>query len=123
MPGFTRHVVEVTTDGSGNATAYSSPITGLLHAIRYKKASSGNFSDGVDFAIVGRDTSQGIWTETNVNASALRYPRAANHGVGDGAALTGIYDKILLMDEQVQIGIASGGDTKSGTFELIVEDL
>lgn len=120
--GIRRETVTVTTDGSQNATAYSNPITGEILQIRYIKADSLNFTDGVDFAIVGKDTLQGVWTESNVNASAIRFPRSAIHGVADGAAIAGGYTPVVFVDEAVKIGIAQGGATKSGTFEITYRD-
>ena len=116
---YERIVVEVTTDGSGDAVAVSEPYTGIITAISYIKT---DFATGVDFAIVGQDTGQGIWTELNVDASTIRYPRAAVHAAATGTAISGGYSPIILLNERVQITIAQGGAAKTGRFEILVAD-
>lgn len=121
-----RFVVPVTTDGSGDATAYSPVASGKLVSIRYVKASSDSYTDGVDFTITAEDSGETIWTESNVNASATRYPRAATASVAGAASLyaaagQAVNDKIGLGSDRVKIVIGSGGDTHSGTFHITVD--
>lgn len=120
-----RLTVTVTTDASGDATAYSDPIDyGLLSQIRYVKAGSGNFTDGVDFTITLEATGETLWAESNVNASATRAPRQPTHttaGVASVYASTdGVLDKIAIAGDRVKIVVASGGDTKTGTFYIVL---
>lgn len=122
-----RHVVNVTTASDGSATVYSPVIFGRLESIAYVKPGSNSFADGVDFAITGETTGQGIWTENDVNASAVRHPGAAtnsNAGVASlyAAAGTAVNDRIALAGERVKIVIASGGNAKNGAFHITVED-
>lgn len=116
-----KKTVSVTTDGSGAATAYSEALTGRILAIHYRKT---DFADGVDFAITLENTGEGLWTEANVNAAAIRYPRAGVHGVdGVAATLNGtqlVRDAVVAVQDRVKIIIASGGDTKAGAFDIIV---
>lgn len=115
--------VTVTTIADGSATAYSDPVVGVLHSVQYIKD---DFANGVDFAITGDVSGQGIWTEANVNASTQRAPRQATHSAvgaallyaGGGAAVA---DKIALGGERIKIVIAEGGDTKTGRFVFLVE--
>lgn len=121
-----RFVVTAVTDASGDATAYSPPVYGRLVSIRYAKAGSGNYSDGVDFTITAETTTETLWAESNVNASASRYPRAATHGTDGAASLyagggEAVLDKIGLGGDRVKIVVASGGDTKTGTFHITVD--
>jgi hypothetical protein len=119
--GFPQKVsVTVTTASDGTATAYTECIRGKVIAIGYAKAASGNFADGVDFTITTEDVGQGLWTDTNVNASEVVYPKQLNDGV-DGADLTAIYDHVRVFNERVKIVIAQGGDTKVGTFTVYYE--
>lgn len=120
--GIKRAIVSATTDSGGAATVYSNPITGEILAIRYIKPGAGNYADTVDFTITGRDSGQGLWTEQDVTASAARYPRSPIHAVGDGSAISGGYTPVVFVDEQVQIAIANGGDTKTGSFEIVYRD-
>jgi len=118
-----RHTVSVTTAADGSATAYSPVLSGRLSQIRYVKT---DFADGVDFTITAEATGETLWSEENVNASATRAPRQATHSTAGAAALyaaagQAVLDKIVLAADRVKIVIASGGDTKTGTFHVVVE--
>jgi len=78
-----RYKVPVTTAADGSATAYTPRVAGLLHAIHYVKT---DFADGVDFAISSEVTGESLWAESNVNAAAVRYPRAPTHSQAGAAA-------------------------------------
>ncbi len=119
-----RHVVSVTTASDGSATAYSPYLSGYIHAIEYKKT---DFTDGVDFTITAEATAETIWTEANVNAAKVCLPRAATHSNAGVAALyasggTAVNDRIALAQDRVKIVIASGGDTHTGAFHILVDD-
>lgn len=119
VKGFT---ISPTTDGSGDATSYSDTIQhGEILAVIYTKDS---YADGVDFSITTEDTGQNIWVDTNVNASETVYPRIQVQDT-DGAALTiegaePLVTRIPVYRERVKVVIAQGGDTKSGTFLVLV---
>lgn len=122
-----RFSVAVTTDASGDATVYSPYLSGKLSAIHYVKPGSGNFDDGVDFTITSDATGETLWAESNVNASAVRRPRAATHSTAGVAALyaaggTAVADLIRLSRDRVKIVVASGGNAKTGTFLIVIED-
>lgn len=116
-----RHTVSVTTASDGSATAYTSTtVNGAVRSIQYVKST---FADGVDFAITLETTGQGLWTESNVNASATRCPRQPTHdAVGAASLYAGggepVEDFIYAADERVKIVIAAGGDAKAGTFYI-----
>lgn len=120
MSNVQRETVIVTTDASGNATAYSGAIMGKIEAIHYVK---GDFADGVDFTITGEKFAEGIWAQSDVNASASKWPRLACHDLVGVAATTdgtrALRDKIALANDRVKIAIAQGGNAKSGTFHII----
>lgn len=118
-----RYKVDVTTDASGNATAYSPRIRGKIHQIEYVKV---DFATGVDFTITGELTGVGLWTQTNVDASAIRAPRQPTHDQAGAVALyasggTGVNDKIAIVADRVKFVIAQGGNAKSGTFHIMVD--
>lgn len=117
-----RHVVAVTVDASGNATAYSPVVTGALIAIHYLKT---DFADGVDFTITSEATGQSLWTQADQNVSAVKCPRQPTHdGVGAASlyAATGepVEDLIVLAKDRIKIVIASGGVSKTGTFHFVI---
>ena len=114
--------VVVTTDSSGDGTGYVDVDYGLLSQIRYVK---NDFANGVDFAITVEGTGEGLWTQSDVNASATKAPRQATHGVDGAAALfasggTAIQDKIAIVQDRIKVVVAQGGDTKAGTFHFVL---
>lgn len=118
-----RHVVTATTASDGSCTVYSPRLFGRIHQIEYVK---GDFADGVDFAITGEATGIGLWTQTNVNASAVVAPRQPTHSPLGAARLfasagEAVGDKIALAADRVKIVIAQGGNAKSGTFHILVD--
>lgn len=117
-----RQVVTVTTAADGSATAYSPVLSGLLSQIRYVKT---DFANGVDFTITAEATGETLWAESNVDASATRAPRQATHGTDGVASLfasggTAVQAPIALANDRVKIVIAAGGDTKTGTFHIVL---
>lgn len=117
-----RLVVAATTAADGSATAYSETVTGKVSQIRYVKT---DFANGVDFTITSEATGETIWTESDVNASATRAPRQATHSTAGVASLYAatfaVNDKIALANDRIRIVIAAGGDTKTGTFHIVME--
>lgn len=118
-----RHEVAITTDSSGDATGYTPVVTGRISTVRYAKT---DFADGVDFTITIEGTGEGVWTESNVNASATRAPRQATHDIVGAASLyasggESVEAPIVLANDRVKIVVASGGNTKTGTFHVVIE--
>lgn len=124
--GMKRFVVTVTTDGSSAATAYTPPLQGKLHSVAYVKPGAGGYSDGVDFAITNETTGEGIWTESDVNASTVRYPRAPSHTlVGVAATLDGTRPALVqpaIARSRIKIVLAQGGASKVGAFHFMIEN-
>lgn len=137
MSYVTKDVVTITAGADGNATAYSSVLTGKIDAIVYTKD---DFAAGVDFVITVEGTGQGLWSEENVNASTFRVPRQAVHSVlGVAATYDGtrpILEPVAIANDRVKIvvshgaagsgsGSGSGSDAivgagTTGTFTIIV---
>lgn len=118
-----RFVVTAVTDAAGAAEKYSPRFSGKLVSIRYVKT---DFTNGVDFTITAEATGETLWTESNVDASATRYPRAATASTAGAASLyasggTAVNDMIALGADRVKIVIASGGDTHTGKFHITVD--
>ena len=122
MRKLQKYAVKVTTAADGSATAYFERITGLIHEISYVKT---DFAAGVDFTITTETGGKTVWTESNVNASATRMPRQPAHSTAGVAATydgtVPVLDKIGVVAERIKVVIAQGGDTKTGTFYLLVE--
>jgi len=114
----------LTTDALGTVTGYIDVDFGQVSQIRYVKASTGNFADTVDFAITVDGTGEGLWTEANVTASATKAPRQPTHGV-DGvasvyAASDAVREKIAIAQDRIKFAVTNGGDTKVGTFHVVL---
>ncbi len=119
-----RFTVHVVTDPSGNATAYSPYLSGYLHQIEYLKT---DFADGVDFTITSEATGETLWTQSDVNAAAVKAPRQATHSNVGVAALyaasgTSVNDRIALGRDRIKIVVGSGGNVKSGDFVILMAD-
>jgi len=118
-----RHTVTVITAADGTATAYTSEIVnGEIRQIVYTK---NDFANGVDFTITIENTAEGLWTESDVNASAVKAPRMATHSVLGVATLyagggSAVLDKIVVANSRIKIVIAQGGNVKTGTFDILV---
>ena len=119
----------VTTDASGAATAYipganDARLSGKIINVIYNKT---DYDDGVDFTITTETTAQGVWTESDVNASKTVAPRQPTHDNVGAASLyaaagEAVEDYIHLCAERLKIVIAQGGNAKSGSFTLILAD-
>lgn len=122
-----RFVVSAVTSAGGDFEGYTPelPRGGELISCRYIKT---DFDDGVDFTITSEDTGESLWAESNVNASATRYPRAATHSVAGAASLyaaagEGVFDRVMLgADDRIKVVVASGGNAKSGAFHFTIRD-
>ncbi len=117
-----RYKVSVTTAADGSATAYTPRVAGEIHSIHYVK---GDFADGVDFTITSEATGESLWAESNVNASAVRYPRQATHSNAGVASLfasggTAVQARAAVASDRVKIAIAQGGNAKTGVFHVLV---
>ncbi len=117
--------VDVTTAADGSAVAYSPRVSGKIHSIHYLKDGSAAFSNGVDFAITAEATGENIWTQADVNAATVRYPRAPTHDQAGGASLYAatfaVLDKVGVANDRVKIGITAGGNAKKGQFLILVD--
>lgn len=117
-----RFKVTLTTAADGTVTGHTPRVSGEVHAIHYAK---GDFADGVDFTITSEATGESLWTESNVNASASRYPRVPTHSTAGAAALyaaggVGVLARPGLAADRIKIAIAQGGAVKSGVFHILV---
>ncbi|MFG1238012.1 hypothetical protein V5F63_12505 [Xanthobacter autotrophicus DSM 597] len=122
-----RYKVAITTAADGSAVAYTPRLSGKVHQIEYVKDGSNAFANGVDFTITGEATGVNLWTESDVNASAVRAPRQPTHSQAGVASLfasggTAVQDKVGLASDRVKISIAQGGNAKAGAFHVLMDD-
>lgn len=121
-----RYAVTVTTDASGDAVAYTPRLAGKVHSIRYAKAGTNSYTDGVDFTITNEATGETIWAQNNVNASATVSPRQATHGTDGTASLfaaggTAVQTPVPVGNDRIKIVVAQGGNAKNGTFHVFID--
>jgi len=120
-----RHVVSITTDADGNGTGYTPVVTGKVQTIRYIKPASGGYADTVDFTITADASGESVLAVSNVTASATYAPRQATCTTAGAASLyaaggAAVNDGIVLANDRVKIVVAQGGDTRSGTFHVVI---
>lgn len=123
MSWVKRVSVTVTTDAAGAATGFTEVVNGVVSAIEYTKV---DFDNGSTITVSQDRSGETIWSESSVNASAIRRPRAATHSTAGAAALyaaggAAVNDKIAVVDSRIKVVIASGGNTKTGTFTVVLE--
>jgi hypothetical protein len=120
------HETTVTTAADGSATAYlpadpTQVLSGRILAIAYEKT---DFAAGVDFDVTTERSGQVVWSEDDVDASKIVYPRAQVHTTaGVAATLDGTrpaLEPIVAGQERLKIEVASGGNAKSGKFKVLV---
>lgn len=123
---MTREVVTVTVDASGNATAYTGHVTGLVRAIRYVPDGTNPLDTGGDVTITADASGLPILTITNIGTSAASYaPQQAVVSVANAAALyaaagTAVTAPIPVSAERIKLVVAQGGNAKTGVFHIYV---
>ena len=115
----------LTTAADGSFTGLTDPVLGRIAQIVYTKPSSGGFDNGSTITITNNTTGETIWTESSVNASAVRAPRQPTHSTAGVAALyaaagSAVNDLIAVAGDQLKVVIASGGNAKNATFDFIL---
>ncbi len=115
-PIINRVAITLTTDGSGDCTAYSSPVAGLIVGYYYDRGTLDNAT--TDITVTEEDTTAALLTLTNVTASARYLPRVAVHD-STGVA-TGALDAAPVVG-RIKVVVASGGASKTGTLYVYLD--
>lgn len=114
-----RHTVDLVTATGGGATAYSPTVTGRIGAIVYTKDGSVPLASTADITITAEATGETVWSEANVNATKSVRPVApATTTTGAASSLT--ETPIWVSNDRVKIVVAQGGNTKSGSFQIVM---
>jgi len=119
-----KYVVNATTNASGDAVVYTPVINGRVLSIQYIKPTSGGYDDGVDFDVATEDTAVAIWSQDDVNVSAMVAPRQPTHTSAGVAALyaaegTGVNDYFYVANERLKITVDAGGSATTGQFVVL----
>lgn len=112
--------ISITTDASGDATAYSSPkLRGRIHALKYEY---GTLAATADLTITGETTGVPILVKAdNPQADAWIYPRAFPNQNTDGAAEADARCDIHILRERIKVVVAQGGNAANGTITAYVD--
>jgi myo-inositol-1-phosphate synthase len=111
-----RMTIPVVASSGGAVDIKTDTINGYIERIEYVKD---NFADTVDFDLyVDGPSGQVLWQEDNVTASDRIHPRVLCQDPTDTDA-TGIYDRVALANQVVNIVVANAGNATRGTFEIV----
>lgn len=111
-----RHTVAITTDASGDATAYTPDVNGTVVSIKYNKT---DYANGVDLFVTGNSSGIEVLSVLAMDAAASFAPQQVVNLNTDGVAKTA-YSPIVVANEKLKLVIADGGNAKSGSFEVVV---
>jgi len=114
------HIVEATTATGGAVSAFTPVVTGRVSAIIYTRPTGAPYASTADFTVTTEDSGQNVWVEANVNASTTVNPVIASNIAGTGAASSLTESPIYAASERIKISIADGGNTKTGSFTVII---
>ena len=113
-----RETLALTTATSGDVTAFTSVFHGHIDAIIYTKATGTPMASTTDITVTTEDSGLTIWAGANLNATTVVYP--VNAAVlTDNSASTKTERPIPVAGERVKVVVAQGGDTKTGTVQVI----
>lgn len=123
---ITRARISVTTDASGDATAYTGIfVNGRVLQVQYTPDGTAPMDTGADIVLTGRTTALPILTKANIGTSKISWaPRQPTHAVADGSALLyagagqAVADALVVADEELKLVVSSGGNAKPGVFDI-----
>lgn len=119
-----RIAIALTTNASGAASAFGDTVVGKMYAVQYQP---GTIDTGATLTLTCEsDSSKPLLTKATAGtANVFFYPRDLVHAVADGSALTGTSggDRACpIVDGRIKAAVASGGNAKSGTVIVYVDD-
>lgn len=121
-----RIALTLTVDASGAATVTSEKyLTGRVLQLRYVPDGANPLDTNADLTITGETTGVEVLTWTNIGtAAATKAPRQAVHGVtGTGLVYAGtdiVAEPVYLAGERLQVVVAGGGVSKTGTLHVLI---
>ena len=126
-----RETVVVTGSSTGDTTAFTAVVTGKILLVKYTRPATTPLSSDADFTVTTEDTSQSVWSQSNVDATTEVRPRAATHTTAGVAHTFGsttastdvILEPVVLANERIKIVIAQGSTTgaaTAGTFDVLI---
>lgn len=122
MAFLRREQLSITTDASGDATAFTGVVNGFVRAISY----NGGFDATADLTITTDNHGQSLLTVTNQAASAITWhPRQATHATDGTASLYAaagepVESDIPIAGDRIKVVVAQGGNAKTGVLTFWV---
>ena len=118
---LTQYTATITTNGSGAATVYlGDQVRGRIICFKY---APGTIDTGADLTITGETSAVAILTKADAGtATVWYYPLAIANQVSDGAASAISEVPVWVYVEKIKVVVAQGGDTKTGTITVWVEE-
>lgn len=120
----TRHRVSLTTDGSGDATGYTTEnIRGVVLGLYYVPDGTAPIAATGDLTVTSSETGSPIFATLNTGSAAIFWvPLLVSHKAEDGVALTADESRKppVVANERVKFVVANGGAAKSGVLHLYV---
>ncbi len=122
---LTRYEIAATTNGSGAfTTTTDETFDGFVVAIYYDAPASNEIATGATMTLTCAESGLKVlnYSGSFPTADAELYVRSPNPVTNAGAAITNDAAKqwIPVANEKLTMTIASGGDTKSGTFNIVI---
>lgn len=115
-----RHHVSLTTDASGDVTAYTdSAVSGRVVSVLWRPT---DLDAGSDLTVTTEATAQTVVVKANVGATAVGlHPRVLENLNTDGSALA-THTPVRAATERIKVVVAQGGNAKTGEVIIITED-
>ena len=121
-----RHTIAITTDASGDFSAFTPVVRGRVLQYRYVPDGVSPLDTGADLDITGDTSGVVIANQDNIGTAAFtKAPRHATHAVDGSASLYAasgepVEDAVVVADERLKVVIAQGGNAKKGTVHVWV---
>jgi hypothetical protein len=121
-----KETIAVTTDASGDFTGYTAVVNGTLLSIQYLVDGTAPLATGADVVFTADETETAILTQANMGTASLSsQPRMQTHDHTDGSnvdiAVGHLFPaEIPIADERIKLVVTNGGDTKVGTFVVLI---
>lgn len=116
--------IPITTDSSGNCTAYSEQITnGMAAGIRFQRTVGFEIETSADVSVITEYGRIPIWVDTDIGLDRRLLPTTPLHDIV-GQQLVGdinLRALVPVVDERIEVVIANGGDTLSCTIFILVD--
>lgn len=126
MANVRKYTGTLTVDASGDGTltlpssASDGNISGVLLSIRHIDAGASNYDDGFDFTVTTVESGKALYAETITTTTDFeRQPNVPTHADTDGTVGTA-EDQHVIANEQIVITVASGGNAKTGSWEVYI---